>query len=71
MAAQTSGLRIEFAPKLMSKSLAAFYLSMSERDLDRLRESGHITAVGDSKRVKFLKEDLDAYAESLPERTSA
>lgn len=71
MAIQQVTQRFEFAPKLMSKDIAAFYLSMSTRDIDRLRESGHITPVGDSKRVKFLKEDLDAYAESLPERTSA
>lgn len=61
-------MRIEFAPALMTREIAAFYLSMSTRDLDRLRDAGHITAVGDSKRVKYLKKDLDAYADSLPER---
>jgi len=65
-----SDTRIEFAPALMTRDIAAFYLSMSTRDLDRLRDAGHLTAVGDSKRVKYLKKDLDAYAESLPERAT-
>ena len=62
------GLRWRFAPVLMTREMSAYYLGMNERDLDRLRTAGHITAVGDGKRVKYLKKDLDAYADSLPER---
>lgn len=64
-------MRIEFPPALMTREQAAYYLSMSLRDIDLLRQQGHLTPVGDSKRVKFPKTDLDAYADGLPERRSA
>lgn len=60
--------RIEFAPALFTRELAAFYLSMSLRELDDLRAKGDLIPVGDGKRVKFTKAELDRYADSLPER---
>ncbi|MGO2188252.1 MAG: hypothetical protein ACTH4Y_08400 [Microbacterium gubbeenense] len=64
-------IRIEFPPALMTRELAAYYLSMSVRDIDLLRQQGHLTPAGDTKRVKFPKKDLDAYVDGLPERRSA
>ena len=63
--------RIEFAPALMTRELAAYYLSMSLRDLDELRSQGHLIPAGDSKRVKFTKAELDRYVATLPERGTA
>lgn len=60
--------RIEFPPALFTRELAAYYLSMSLRDVDELRAQGHLIPVGDSKRVKFAKADLDRYVDTLPER---
>lgn len=66
----TSGTvqRIEFPPALLTRELAAYYLSMSLRELDDLRAKGHLIPVGDGKRVKFAKAELDRYVENLPER---
>jgi excisionase family DNA binding protein len=61
-------LRVEFPPALFTKELAAYYLSCSITDIDRLRARGELIALGDGKRMKFRKSDLDRYAESLPER---
>jgi hypothetical protein len=61
-------LRMEFAPALMTRELAAFYMSMSLSDVDELRAKGEITPVGKTKRIKFRKTDLDSYIERLPER---
>lgn len=61
-------LRIEFPPALMTRDLAAFYISGTRTDIDVLRDQGVLTAVGSGKRLKFRKTDLDAYIESLPER---
>jgi hypothetical protein len=61
-------LRIEFAPALMTRELAAFYISGSLRDLDRLRESKEITPVGEGRRVKYRKSELDSYIERIAER---
>ncbi len=63
-------IRIEFAPGLMTRELAAYYLSMSLRDLDQLRNRGDIIPSGNSKRVKYTKAELDRYIDSLPERES-
>lgn len=63
-----NGFRIEFPPALMTRDLAAFYISGTRTDIDVLRDKGIITAVGSGKRLKFRKADLDAYIESLPER---
>ena len=60
--------RIEFAPALFTRELAAYYLSRSVRDIDDLRKTGELIPVGKGKRVFFLKADLDRYVEKLPER---
>lgn len=62
-------LRVEFPPALMTREQAAYYLSMSLRDLDELRIQKHLIPVGDSKRVKYRKADLDEYVDGLPERS--
>lgn len=59
---------LEFAPALMTRELAAYYLSASLREVDYLRANGQLVAVGSGKRVKFRKEDIDAYVERLPAR---
>ena len=66
----TSGVvqRIEFPPALMTRELAAYYLSMSLREVDELRAKGELIPVGDGKRVKFTKAELDRYVDRLPER---
>ena len=61
-------IRIEFPPALMTRELAAYYISGSLRDLDRLRETKEITPVGEGRRVKYRKADLDAYVEREKER---
>jgi len=66
-----NGLRIEFAPVLMTRETAAYYIDGSLRDLDRLREQKKkITPVGEGRRVKYRKSELDAWIESLPERAA-
>jgi hypothetical protein len=61
-------IRIEFPPALMTREIAAYYISGSLSDVDLLRHKGEITQVGNQKRVKFRKTDLDRYIERLPER---
>lgn len=61
-------LRIEFPPALFTRELAAYYLQMSLSDIDALKAKGKLIAVGDTKRVKFRKDELDRYAASLTER---
>lgn len=63
-------IRIEFPPALMTKEVSAFYLSKSVREIDELRAKKLLTAVGDSKRVMFTKEELDRYVASLQERVA-
>jgi hypothetical protein len=63
-------LRIEFPPALMTREIAAYYISGSLRDIDELRAQQEITPVGKSKRVKYRKEDLDKYVNKLAERAS-
>ena len=64
-------VRIEFPPALMTRELAAYYISGSLRDVDDLRAKGELIPVGEQKRVKFRKEDLDRYISQLSERHSA
>jgi hypothetical protein len=64
-------LRVEFAPALMDRQTAAYYLSMSLRELDSLREKNHITPVGEGRRVKYRKSELDAYVERIVERPTS
>lgn len=66
-----NGQRIEFAPALMTRELAAYYISASLRELDGLRETRDITPVGEGKRVKYRKSDLDAYVERVKERAAS
>jgi hypothetical protein len=60
--------RIEFAPALFTRELAAYYISGSLRDVDDLRAKGELIPVGETKRIKFRKEDLDRYVAGLTER---
>ena len=66
-----TALRIEFAPALMTRETAAYYIDGSLRDIDRLRESKDITPVGTGRRVKYRKSELDAWIDSLPERSAS
>lgn len=59
-----------FTPGLFDKQAAAHYLSKSGREIDELRSTGHLIAVGTGKRVFFTREELDRYIASLPERDS-
>jgi len=62
-------IRVEFAPRLMDRALAAYYVcNGSLRDLDRLREQKIITPRGHGRNVMYDKADLDAYADTLIER---
>ena len=61
-------IRMEFAPALMTREIAAYYISGSLSDIDRLRETKKITPVGEGRRVKYRKSDLDSYVESVNER---
>jgi hypothetical protein len=63
--------RIEFPPALFTRELAAYYLSMSVREIDDLRSTSEITAVGKGKRVKFRKADLDRIVARMEERDVA
>ena len=64
-------LRIEFPPALMTRELAAYYISGSLRDLDRLRESKELTPVGAGRRVMYRKSELDTYIEQIRERDAS
>ena len=66
-----NGMRIEFAPALMTRETAAYYIDGSLRDIDRLREQKKITPVGEGRRVKYRKSELDAWIASLPERRAS
>lgn len=66
-----ANIRIEFAPALMTRELAAFYISGSLRELDTLRETKEITPVGEGRRVKYRKSELDAYIDRIAERPSS
>lgn len=63
--------RIEFPPALMKRETVAYYLDCSLRDVDQLRADGHLIPVGKGKWVKFRKDDVDAYVETLKERASS
>jgi hypothetical protein len=60
-----------FPPTLMTREIAAYYLSMSLRELDSLRETHQITPVGDGRRVKYRKAELDKYVERIVERPAS
>jgi hypothetical protein len=52
----------------MTREQAAYYLSLSLRDLDALREQKEITPKGKGRRVLYDKHDLDRIADRMPER---
>lgn len=60
-------IHLSFAPKLLDKNAAAYYLSTSTRKLDELQALGKVTprALG-NKRV-YLRDELDDFASSLGE----
>ncbi|MCZ4069253.1 helix-turn-helix domain-containing protein [Microbacterium sp. H37-C3] len=62
--------RLEFPPALFTRELAAYYLSMSLREIDDLRATGALIPTGSGKRIKFSKAELDRYVENLPERVA-
>lgn len=66
-----ASVRVEFAPALMTREIAAYYISGSLRDLDRLRETKEITPVGEGRRVKYRKTELDAYIARIAERPAS
>lgn len=56
-----------FAPVVMEKPMAAFYISVSARKFDQLVAEKRITAHRlDGKKV-YKRDDLDAIADALPE----
>ncbi|WP_136057220.1 helix-turn-helix domain-containing protein [Microbacterium sp. K24] len=61
-------MRVEFAPALMTREIAAYYLSMSVREIDLMKNRGEITAYGEGKRIRFKKTELDQWVERLLER---
>ncbi len=61
-------VRIEFPPALMTRELAAYYLSISLGELDALRHTGDLIPSGTGKRVTFKKSERDRYVDSLSER---
>lgn len=63
-------LRVEFAPALMGKDLAAYYISKSPRFIDYLREQREITAYGDTKNPEFKRAELDEWIARRPEKSS-
>jgi excisionase family DNA binding protein len=64
-------VRIEFPPALMTREVAAYYIGGSLTDIDVLKRKGELIAVGDGKRVRFRKTDLDRYVESVKERRTS
>lgn len=64
-------VRVEFAPALMTREIAAYYIGGSLRDLDRLREQKIITPVGEGRRVHYRKSELDAYIDNIVERPAS
>lgn len=61
-------VRVEYPPILFTKELAAHFISVSTREIDVLRATGALIAVGEGKRAYFRLDDLRRYADSLPER---
>ena len=69
LAAGERALRIEFPPALMTREVAAYYISRSLRELDDLRASGALIAVGKgTKRIFFRKSELDRWVARQEER---
>lgn len=62
--------RIEFPPALMTREIAAYYIGGTLADIDLLKRQNILIPVGQTKRVKYRKEDLDRYVASLQERNA-
>lgn len=63
-------MRIEFPPALMTREMAAYYIGGTLADIDLLKRQNVIIPVGQTKRVKYRKEDLDRYVQTLQERNA-
>jgi hypothetical protein len=61
-------IRAEFAPALMGKELAAYYIGKSPRYIDYLREQREITAYGDTRNPEFKRCELDEWIDRRPEK---
>ncbi len=61
-------IRIEIRPALMTREMAAYYIGGTLADVNALKRQNKITPVGDGKRVKYRRTDLDRYVENLPDR---
>lgn len=64
-------IRLEAWPALMTRETAAAYIDGSLRDIDELRAQRMITPVGETKRIKFRKSDLDEWIDGLREKGAA
>lgn len=62
--------RLFFPPARMTRETAAYYIDGTLRDIDDMKARGEITPVGNTKRIFFLKADLDSWLERQPERGS-
>lgn len=58
-------------PALLDKDLACEYLTCGSRTMDRLMAGGQIVPVKMGAILKFRRDDLDAYIESLPRGDSS
>ena len=64
---KTLSSHVTFAPALMDKHTAAWYIGISLRKLDQLQAENRITPKAlDGKRL-YSRDELDVYARSLPE----
>ena len=60
-------VRVEAWPELMSRDLAAAYLSCSPRKLDDLQRAGHVIPLRSHAGKRFSRKELDSYISRLPE----
>lgn len=58
-------------PALLSKELTAEYLDSGTRTIDRMMADGTLVPVKMRGMIKFRRDDLDAYIESLPRGDSS
>lgn len=58
-------VRFAWPPALMTYDEAAYHLSRSRREVERLVQRGVLTPIHDGRMVRFHRDDLDAYAASL------
>lgn len=60
--------RAERWPALMTRETAADYIDGTLRDIDDLAARQEITKVGDQKRIKFRRTDLDEWVARQPDK---